>query len=111
MTATDLTRRLSAIFSANVEGYSRPMREDEEATVQAITTYRTAMTHLIQQFQLLLAATYIHLGREEEARAAAAEVIRAVPHFSLEDFEKKSYMKNQDYTKQYIKALRKAGLK
>ena len=44
-------RRLSAILSADVEGYSRLMREDEEATVRTITAYRTAMTHLIQQYR------------------------------------------------------------
>ena len=47
----NFTRRLSAILSADVEGYSRLMREDEEATVHTLTTYRTAMTHLIQQYR------------------------------------------------------------
>jgi class 3 adenylate cyclase len=51
MNTTDLTRRLSAILSADVEGYSRLMRDDEEATVHTITTYRTAMTHLINQYR------------------------------------------------------------
>jgi TolB-like protein/class 3 adenylate cyclase len=51
MTTEDLTRRLSAILSADVEGYSRLMREDEEATVQTLTTYRTALTHLINQYR------------------------------------------------------------
>ena len=51
MGTADLTRRLSAILSADVEGYSRLMRDDEEATVQTITTYRTAMTRLINQYR------------------------------------------------------------
>ena len=51
MTTEDLKRRLSAILSADVEGYSRLMREDEEATVHTLTTYRTAMTHLINQYR------------------------------------------------------------
>ncbi|MCF8145459.1 MAG: guanylyl cyclase, partial [Deltaproteobacteria bacterium] len=46
-----LTRRLSAILSADVEGYSRLMREDEEATVRTITTHRAAMTHMIEQYR------------------------------------------------------------
>jgi len=46
-----LTRRLSAILSADVEGYSRLMRDDEEATVRTITTHRNAMTHIIQQYR------------------------------------------------------------
>jgi len=45
----EFKRRLTAILSAHVEGYSRLMREDEEATVHTITAYRTAMTHLIEQ--------------------------------------------------------------
>jgi class 3 adenylate cyclase/TolB-like protein len=51
MDTGDLRRRLSAILSADVEGYSRLMREDEEATVHTLTTYRTAMTHLINQYR------------------------------------------------------------
>ena len=32
-----------------VEEYSRLMREDEEATIRTLTTYRAAMTNLIQR--------------------------------------------------------------
>jgi len=42
-------RKLTAILSADVEGYSRLMGEDEEATVRTITRYREVMTTLIQQ--------------------------------------------------------------
>lgn len=51
MTTEDYKRRLTAILSADVEGYTRLMREDEEATVRTITTYRTTMTHLIEQYR------------------------------------------------------------
>ena len=44
-------RKLTAILSADVEGYSRLMGEDEEATVRTITTYREVMITLIQQHQ------------------------------------------------------------
>ena len=36
-------RKLAAILSADVEGYSRLMDDDEEATVRTITSYRTAI--------------------------------------------------------------------
>ena len=49
MVTQDFKRKLTAIFSADVEGYSRLMAEDEEATVRTITTYREVMTALIQQ--------------------------------------------------------------
>jgi class 3 adenylate cyclase len=51
MTTQDFNRKLTAILSADVEGYSRLMREDEEATVRTITTYRTAIANLIQQYR------------------------------------------------------------
>ncbi len=44
-----MERKLAAIFSADVKGYSRLMGEDEEATIRTLTTYREVMTTLIQQ--------------------------------------------------------------
>lgn len=42
-------RKLAAILSADVEGYSRLMREDEEATVRDIAAHRGLITEIIQQ--------------------------------------------------------------
>ena len=44
-------RKLSAILSADVAGYSRLMDDDEEATVRILTAYRAAITDLVQQFR------------------------------------------------------------
>jgi adenylate cyclase len=44
-----MERKLTAILSADVAGYSRLMGEDEEATIRTLTTYREIMTTLIQQ--------------------------------------------------------------
>ncbi|MBT8362238.1 MAG: SUMF1/EgtB/PvdO family nonheme iron enzyme [Deltaproteobacteria bacterium] len=44
-------RKLSAILSADVKGYSRLMDDDEEATVRTLTTYRTAISEFVQQFR------------------------------------------------------------
>ena len=49
MTQEGFKRKLTAIFSADVEGYSRLMGEDEEATVRTLTTYREVLATLIQQ--------------------------------------------------------------
>jgi TolB-like protein/class 3 adenylate cyclase/cytoskeletal protein CcmA (bactofilin family) len=49
MSSDRYKRRLTAIFSADVVGYSRLMGEDEAATVGTITTYREIMTDLIEQ--------------------------------------------------------------
>jgi adenylate cyclase len=42
-------RKLAAIPSADVFGYSRLMAEDEAATIRALTDYREVMTTLIRQ--------------------------------------------------------------
>ena len=42
-----MERKLAAIFSADVKGYSRLMGDDEIATVRTLTSYREVMTALI----------------------------------------------------------------
>src|ERR687887_1204253 len=44
-----MERRLAAIFSTDVAGYSRLMGDDEAATIRTLTAYREVMTRLIQQ--------------------------------------------------------------
>jgi len=58
-----------------------------------------------------LAATYSLLGREEEARAEAAEVLRINPNFSLKRYAKGHPYKNPHDMELILGALRKAGLK
>ena len=49
MTEEGFKRKLTAILSADVKGYSRLMGEDEAATVRTLTAYRTIMATLIQK--------------------------------------------------------------
>jgi len=44
-----MDRKLTAILSADVKGYSRLMGEDEETTIRTLTAHREVMTTLIQQ--------------------------------------------------------------
>lgn len=46
-----IERRLAAILSADVQGYSRLMGEDEVATIRTLTTHRGVMARLIQQYR------------------------------------------------------------
>jgi tetratricopeptide (TPR) repeat protein len=62
-------------------------------------------------FHLLLAAVYSELGKETEARAAAAEVLRINPNFSLEVNKQREPIKDPALLERHIAALRKAGLK
>jgi adenylate cyclase len=49
MTAQNVKRKLAAILSADVEGYSRLMGEDEVSTIRTLTAYKEAMAALIEQ--------------------------------------------------------------
>jgi adenylate cyclase len=49
MNTLDFKRKLTAVFSADVAGYSRLMGEDEEATVKTLETYKQVMFSLIKQ--------------------------------------------------------------
>ena len=53
MTDDRIQRKLKAIFSADVKGYSQLMADDDESTVETITAYRDIITDKIQK----------HLGR------------------------------------------------
>ena len=57
-----------------------------------------------------MAISYIRLGREEEARSAAAEILRINPKFSLERYAKVTPF-TQSLAGRMIEDLRKAGLK
>ena len=58
MTEEQAKRKLTAILSADVKGYSRLMADDEEATVRTINAYRDLMTGLIKD----------HRGRVVDAK-------------------------------------------
>ena len=59
---------------------------------------------------IMRAVIYSTWGREEQARAEAAEALRLYPEFSLQWFEKRLLYKNKAVTQRIIEALRKAGL-
>ena len=44
-------RKLSAILSADVRGYSRLMSQDEVGTIQTLNTHREVISNSVQQFQ------------------------------------------------------------
>jgi adenylate cyclase len=57
-----------------------------------------------------LTEAYMKLGREEEAHAHAAEVLKINPYYSLERVRESLRFKDPKHTESYLDALRKAGL-
>jgi adenylate cyclase len=51
MNPENFKRKLTAILSADVKGYSRLMGEDEKATVSIIIAYRKVITSVIQKYR------------------------------------------------------------
>jgi adenylate cyclase len=51
MTQEGFKRKLTAILSADVVGYSRLMDDNEEATIHTLNDYREVMSNLIQQYR------------------------------------------------------------
>ena len=51
MTQEVFNRKLTAILSADVEGYSQLMNDNEEATVRTLTAYRTVINDLVKQYR------------------------------------------------------------
>jgi adenylate cyclase len=80
---------------------------------EAISAYKKALQRAPDNIitHIALTATYSLMGREKEARAEAAEVLRINPKFSLDNYAKTLPYKDQSVTDKYADACRKAGLK
>jgi tetratricopeptide (TPR) repeat protein len=94
---------------------------------EAIIAYRRVLARNPNALvaRLLLIRTYMESGREEEAHAEAAEVLKGDPHFSLESIRQKGALATpergvplggpavfpQQAFKEFLNTLRKAGLK
>ncbi len=51
MAEEKITRKLTTILAADVEGYTRLMRADEEATLKTLGEYRDVMDGLISRHE------------------------------------------------------------
>ena len=58
----------------------------------------------------LLAATYAHLDRLEEARSEAEEFMKIVPNFSIKEWARTEPYTDPKELQRYVNGLRKAGL-
>jgi adenylate cyclase len=81
---------------------------------EAVSAFKKAIQrvpdNIIARYNL--AATYSMMGREKEARAEAAEVLRINPKFSLDLWAKRGRQiyKDESEIDKLVDAMRKAGL-
>jgi len=80
-----------------------------EEAIAPLKQYLTRYPNILGP-HLTLAAVYSELGKEAEARAEAAEVLRINPQFSLEIHQQREPIKDPAMLERHIAALRKAGL-
>jgi tetratricopeptide (TPR) repeat protein len=80
---------------------------------EAVSAYKKSLQREPNNIfaHLNLAATYIMMGREQEARGEAAEVLRINPKFSVDSYTKRLTLRDQSVIDNFADALRKAGLK
>ena len=80
---------------------------------EAIAAGKEALQHEPDSLpsHLGLVMSYMRLGRESEARAEVAEVLRINPNFSLERYANSDPTRNRTNFNRSIETLRKAGLK
>jgi adenylate cyclase len=97
-----------ATFYYDFGGALRTANRIEEATA----AYKKASEKAPNWFwpHAALAAVYSMLGRDEEARAEAVEVLRINPRFSLEWVDRVAAYKDRAPVKKFIDVMRKAGL-
>ncbi len=81
-----------------------------EEAIAPLKQYLTRYPNILGA-HLTLAAAYSELGREAEARAEAAEVLRINPQFSLEVHKQRAPIKDPAILERHLAALRKAGLR
>lgn len=85
------------------------MGQDEEAIKWCEKAVRQDPDSFLTR--LVMTVVYSLSGRDKDARAEAAEVLRINPKFSVVKWEKAATLKNETEKERTIAALRKAGLK
>jgi adenylate cyclase len=94
----------------NSVGTAYDLAGQPEEAIAPLKQFLTRYPNILRA-HLTLAAVYNELGREAEARAEAAEVLRLNPNFSLEVHRQRMPIKDPAILERHLAALRKAGLK
>jgi TolB-like protein/cytochrome c-type biogenesis protein CcmH/NrfG len=101
---------LTADQHLNSVGVAYYLAGQTEEAIAPLKQYLTRYPNILGA-HLTLAAVYSELGKEAEARAEAAEVLRLNPQFSLEVHKQRVPLKDPAMLERHLAALRRAGLK
>ena len=91
-------------------GWSYTLTRQYEEAITVLKRTITRNPNFLAAY-LFLAVVYSESSREEEARAAVAEILRISPNFSLEGYQQRLHYKDPTVMERFVPALRKAGLK
>jgi adenylate cyclase len=94
----------------NFIGTAYHLAGQPQQAIAALKQYLSRYPNILSA-HLTLAAVYSELGKEAEAQAEAAEVLRINPKFSLEIHKQRAPIKDPATLERHISALRQAGLK
>lgn len=80
---------------------------------EAIAEYKKSLAPSPNSLRswIYLCSTYVDVGRMDEARAAAKEVMRISPKFSVDYESRACLFIDKDFCDRHVENLRKAGLK
>ena len=106
--AIRLNPKPSSSYFYNLATFYRNIKNYEEALVWAEKAVKQEPQNVVARW--VLCSIYSLLGRMEEARIEANEVMKLYPKFSLKRFEKRLSYKNLEVKKRLIESLRNAGL-
>jgi adenylate cyclase len=108
--AMRLNPRAPVRYSIYYVGHAYYLTGQYEEAIAALKGVLTRNPDMLTA-HLYLAAIYSELGREAEARAGVAEVLRISPSYSLEAYRQRFPYKDPAVLERQLAALRKAGLK
>jgi TolB-like protein/Tfp pilus assembly protein PilF len=117
----DSQRRQNTQLSHLAEYYRRAGRFEEAIATSRKLLDNNPKTEYELRAYITLTCTYSALGKEEDARTAAAEILRIMPDFSVEAFVEKYLWRGMTFNDWFLKhesdkdllmnALHRAGLK
>jgi adenylate cyclase len=100
----------SPVASLSILGQTYRLMGRYEEAIAAHKRALTANPNYVYCY-VHLASMYGELGREAEARAAAAEILRLSPNFSVDSLRQRLPYKDPAVLERHLEALRRAGLK